>query len=122
MVRNISGQSLTALSALTTQSETKSPTRNRLSPDLVGNNRLVGNVEKHLDDFKKGKGYLSKEVMKDVFERQARSSTELSQIDPSLSRLYNGISTGLTYSKKARFISGTSQMIETSRKLLDLYS
>ncbi|MCB0329894.1 MAG: hypothetical protein KDD70_09525 [Bdellovibrionales bacterium] len=119
MVRNIDGQAQFGLSSL--PSQLKSGSTSPSPQKLLGNNKLLTDVEKHLDDVKKGKGYLSKEVNGKVRQKQALSSSELASINPSLSTLYNGVSSGLSYAKNARFVTGVSQSIETFKRLVDIY-
>lgn len=125
MVRNIAGQGQFALSALTQRSQNlrQEDGSSSFNPkELLGSNKLLSDVEKHIDDVKKHKGYLSKGVAKEVTSRYFQSANELSDIDPKLSLLYNSVSTGLSYGRNARFVSGVSSSVHTTRRLLDLYS
>ncbi len=115
------GQGL--VSALLQQSTNSSKgNESSISNTLLDDKALLPKLEKHIDDYQKGKGYLSKGISKKIRAQAISSSSTLSEIDPSLSTLYNNYSTGLSYTSKARFTYGINKSVETSRKLLDLYS
>jgi hypothetical protein len=75
-------------------------------------------VEKHLDDVRKGKGYLSKDVNKDIKNQHLNTSFDLADLDPKMARLYNSFSTAFSYSKSARYIAGVERGVKTFKKIL----
>lgn len=111
---------VSALLQLIDRQKTQSTTTGANDADLYpSSSRLnTSEVEKHLDDVKKGKGYLSKQVNRELRKSKSTSASALAETDPALARMYNSFSTAFSYSKSARFIQGVERIAKTSKKLL----
>lgn len=90
--------------------------------ELIGggtkNTVSVSDLEKHLNDVKKGKGYLSKDIPYGLFKAQTSSADILSQRDPTSFGLYQSYLTTFSYDNRARFISGIERAAKTLNKLI----
>ncbi len=78
-------------------------------------------VEKHLDDYEKGKGYLSNNIAKGLKNLKIESATNLAKIDPGAFTNYTVLLGTVNYSQRARFIQGADQGIETAMKIRNLH-
>ncbi|MCB0332082.1 MAG: hypothetical protein KDD55_01215 [Bdellovibrionales bacterium] len=78
-------------------------------------------VEKHLDDYEKGKGYLSSDIAKGLKNLKIESATNLAQIDPKAFTNYTVLLGTFNYSQRARFIQGADKGIETALKIRNLH-
>jgi hypothetical protein len=85
----------------------------------ISQSEFVGDVEKHLDDYRKGKGNLSKNTAYELNQRDDAVSIQLSQINVRALKLYSGYSTGFSYDKKARFVEGTSYAVNQMARYLN---
>jgi hypothetical protein len=65
-------------------------------------------LEKHLDDYKKGKGYLEPKVSSALQNRHNMNNSELNNFDPSSGRAYSSYYSGLKYSERSRFTAGVN--------------
>lgn len=81
-------------------------TSGRLGSLNVSHSKFAIEVEKHLDDYKKGKGNLSRDVAVDLRMRDQATSTRLSYQNPKLLAAYASYRSALSYSQRARFIEG----------------
>ena len=75
---------------------------------LSTSNLFNARLEKNLDDVRKGRGYLTSGVDKDIAAKSFNSSNSLSNLNPNALRQYSGYLSGLSYDSKARFINGVS--------------
>jgi len=72
----------------------------------LSHSKFAIEVEKHLDDYKKGKGNLSRDVAVDLRARDQATSMRLSYQNPKLLAAYASYRSALSYSQRARFIEG----------------
>lgn len=77
-------------------------------------------LSKHLADFRRGEGYLSRDVAGSLYTRSGKAASILAAEDPRAASQYNAYSTGFDYESKARFIQGVSQTASTASTLRDL--
>ncbi len=75
-------------------------------------------VEKHIDDYKRGRGNLSQEVGSKIADIQTNSSLSL---DPKSSKSYNSYITGFKYSSKARFVNDLDRTFESTQTIQNFY-
>jgi len=80
----------------------------------ANNNRFVNALEKHIDDYKKGKGYISSAITGDIRSINVKNNNILAGTDPSLLAQYQGYKTLLPYDERSRFVYG----MNTSTDLL----
>lgn len=78
---------------------------------------FVGRLEKHLDDVRKNKGYLSKGVNVELSGQDRANNNFLSGSAPKLLADYAGYSSIFAYDKRARFVSGVRQSTEALGRL-----
>jgi hypothetical protein len=71
-----------------------------------GNQVFRLRLEKHLDDVKKGKGYLESQIGKGLQVRHNDNGTTLNEFDPKSGRSYSGFYTALNYKERARYSTG----------------
>ena len=62
--------------------------------------------EKHIDDYQKGKGYLSAETGTKIRTLHRENTDSLLDTSPKHSRMYLAYSTALDYREKTRFVHG----------------
>ena len=77
-------------------------------------------LSKHLSDYRRGEGYLSKETAGEIYQRLGRAAARLSENDPRAAASFNAYSTGFSYESRARFVQGVEQSSRTSATLLEL--
>ena len=77
-------------------------------------------LSKHLDDFRRGEGYLSSDTARELYTKSGKTASLFAAEDPSASARYNAYSTGFGYESKARFIQGLSQAADTASTLRKL--
>ena len=68
-------------------------------------------LEKHLDDFSKGKGYLSGEVSHEI---QTKNFENFNTLQPDQLALYGQYGSFLTYSNKARYVTSVNEASDTA--------
>ncbi|MDC0357238.1 hypothetical protein OAO01_00350 [Oligoflexia bacterium] len=83
-----------------------------LSKDLS-----LAKVEKHLDDYSKGKGYLSSRTAKGLSTLNRANSSMLSQADPAAFSNYLAFSTGMDYMQKSRFVHSVNELASNLRAI-----
>lgn len=71
----------------------------------LGGTEFRNKLEKHLDDSKKGRGYISKDVEGKLGEIGGAAENFLSQSNPKLLANYSGYLSALPYDRKARFVT-----------------
>ncbi len=77
-------------------------------------------LSKHLDDFRRGQGYLSANVAGELYTKSGRTASLLGAEDPTASGRYNAYSTAFGYESRARFIQGLSSTADTASTLRKL--
>jgi hypothetical protein len=87
---------------------------------LTNSNAFNARLEKHLDNVRKGRGYLTSGVDKDIAAKSYNSSSSLSSLNPNALRQYAGYLSGLSYDSKARFINGVSGGTQLLDKLTQI--
>ncbi|MEZ4754828.1 MAG: hypothetical protein R3A13_11075 [Bdellovibrionota bacterium] len=112
--------SLKSISSLPTVS--RSSTKNTLSSKeaaylSIKNTLSSVAVEKHINDYENGKGYLSKGISADLRRQDLQNSFDLAGQDPKLFTSYLLNSTALNYQGKARFIDAVSKSTETVARI-----
>lgn len=86
--------------------------------------RFITKLQKHLNDFYKGKEYLSKDTARELKVKSYQSATSLASNFPKSSADYNGLVSALTYDNKARLvtaISATTQDVAIIKKAHESY-
>ncbi|RMG41574.1 MAG: hypothetical protein D6719_08290 [Candidatus Dadabacteria bacterium] len=79
---------------------------------------LFSQIEKHLDDVDKGRGYLSKDTARTINKLNGENSNKLGTLDPKAALDYSSyMSAGLTYDKRARMVEGVRVMADNMDKL-----
>ncbi len=78
----------------------------------------VPKLEKHIDDYHDGRGYLSKKIAIDIERKQQSAADGLSLLQPAALNAYQGYLTSLNYGARARFIQGVDRAVTTSTKIL----
>jgi len=87
---------------------------------LSGNSE-VSNLEKHISDYKAGKGNLSQSYYGVLSKQRSETSGLLARSNPEASSLYSAYATiGLEYGQNARFTSGMNQTARHSAELFRL--
>lgn len=76
----------------------------------------ISDLEKHLDDHRKGKGYLSSKVAASLGSLDQKNSFRVSPKDLSSYLTY---STALSYEGRAYYVSSIDQTIDTINSLQD---
>lgn len=84
----------------------KSVTDKLLLPSTAGSNTFRTILEKHLHDYKKGKGYLSKQTSFQIDDQAKSTSSLLSKANLKANEYYSKFQSGLTYNQRARFVNG----------------
>lgn len=84
---------------------------------LSGKDPSISKLEKHLDDYQKGKGYLSKDVSKELKSLHHLNSNELSQGKPGQLKSYLAYSTGMNYQQRSRYVHAVNEMSENLKNL-----
>lgn len=74
-------------------------------------------LEKHLDDYRKGRGNISSEVMEEISAAKAETHDYLAHRDPKALLQYSAYSTMLRYDRKARFANGINKAVDALRLL-----
>jgi len=92
----------------------RAPTAN-----LFSSSTLINDLEKHIDDYYKGKGNLSSGVSKQIGRLNNKTSNTLATIDPRSLLAYRSYQTMMPYGSRSRFISGFE---ENTRLLQSLQS
>ena len=82
---------------------------------------FIGDVEKHIDDYKKGKGNLSKHTAAELNSRDDAVSIQLANTNVKALQLYSGYGAAFSYDKRARFVEGTSYSVSQIVKVANLY-
>lgn len=72
----------------------------------------IGDLEKHLDDVAKGRGYLSANVAEKVKEEAISAGEKLAVRDPKSLEFYSRFVGTVTYDRKARFIHAIKSAAE----------
>ena len=65
-------------------------------------------LEKHLDDYRKGRGNVSKHVSAEVNQKDISANNILTSSDPSAGLLYGTYQSVFSYSQRARFVKAIS--------------
>lgn len=71
----------------------------------------VGALEKHLDDYGKGQGYLSKETALQLGDTNQANASQLSHRNPNALKLYSSVYGALDYQQRARFVKGVNDSV-----------
>ena len=84
----------------------------------ISQTAFIGDVEKHIDDYRKGRGNLSKETAGELWRRDDAVSIQLANTNVRALKLYSGYGAAFSYDKRARFIEGTSYAVSQIQRLL----
>ena len=84
------------------------------STDLVGGSRnsYLSDLEKHLSDYRAGKGNIYSRVPQEISRQTDAASTSLNLNNPKTSSKFAGYLTALTYTERARFVNGVESATE----------
>jgi len=93
---------------------------NQLILGALNDDSFSVRLSKHLDDFRRGEGYLSSRVPGELYQKSGKTASLFAAEDPSASALYNAYSTGLGYESRARFIQGLSGTANAASELRGL--
>lgn len=86
-------------------------------PSRAGTSLSVQELEKHIHDYTRGNGHLSRKTEKKLPKLSQKASFELAENDPKALRSFLSYQTSFTYSQQARFTKTTSDMVERLRAL-----
>ncbi|MBX7138181.1 MAG: hypothetical protein K1X83_09365 [Oligoflexia bacterium] len=86
--------------------------------DSISNNEFLSRLEKHLDDVRKGKGYLSAEIGGMLGERHAVNASRLGSLSPQNSLRYGSYYGAFTYDQQARYVDGVNRVVGLLDQLL----
>lgn len=75
---------------------------------ITGFGPNVQRLEKHLDDYRKGKARLSTDVAREVQQEGEASAVRLSTDNPSRALEYLSYQTAQPYTKRARYVRAIS--------------
>ena len=90
--------------------------------DTDNGNAFRAKLEKHLHDHIKGEGYMSSPMYSVVQGIDEQNATALTNMNPPAAAKYEGYMTaGLSYTKKARFITGVQSAVSTEAQLKGLF-
>lgn len=84
----------------------------RVVPEGISAGVFRNNLEKHLNDVRKNKGYLSQEVSREVRLKHQENSVNLN-IEQDLASNYSGYYTALDYEQRARYTVGINEATKT---------
>jgi hypothetical protein len=94
-----------------------SPAKNSIAKKTSSSASFTSDVEKHLDDYRKGKAYLSEETSKELARQSQGASDILGSLSPEARSMYSGYLTGLSYERKSRFVQ---QAYEASENIASI--
>ena len=77
-----------------------------------GANSYLTKLEKHLKDYKNGKGYLSKDISFDIDNQAKENSQILGQANIKANTYYLNVQSAFTYNQRARFVNGVNSTTE----------
>lgn len=97
-------------------------TPNKVLGTTSSQNKFIGELKRHIDDYESGRGYRKSPVPKELNKRNNESVNFLAESQPEALSSYHGYSSGLTYSKKAYFVSGVQQAVTRATQLKKLYA
>lgn len=72
----------------------------------------ISDLEKHLDDYRKGKGNLSKDTAVSINETENSLFRTLSTLDPRSTLNLGAYATALNYSQRSRYMTNLSEMTD----------
>lgn len=75
-------------------------------------------LEKHLDDYRRGRGNLSLDVAADLGIKHSTTGDALAHRDPTSLIRYGAYSTVMSYDKRARFVNGVNSAVEAVQSIL----
>lgn len=101
----------------TQESASASSKKTNIARQNSSNLAFMSNLEKHLDDYKKGKGYLSRETSKEVARQSQGAYQMFSEFDLSASNMFSGYLTGLSYEKRSRYINQAHETAENLSRI-----
>lgn len=74
----------------------------------------VQRLEKHLDDYRKGKERLSTDVAREIRQEGDAAAVKLSNENPSRALEYLSYQTAQPYTKRARYVRGLSSALNST--------
>lgn len=86
----------------------RSQSTQSLSSSMDAGVRLVNDLEKHIDDYRKGRAYLSERTLPRINGLHNKNGNMLSGYSPDALLNYRSYTTMLSYSNRSRFVSGVS--------------
>jgi hypothetical protein len=81
----------------------------------------IGDLEKHLDDYKKGKGNLSLDTAAKLNASESNLTRSLSSFDPSALSQFGQYATAFSYSQRARFVSNVNELSQGISQVREAY-
>lgn len=81
----------------------------------------VSKVEKHLDDYRKGKGELSTDTAVALNGREDHIYQSLQRLDPAALRNFGFYTTGFTYSQRARIVENVGDLADSLSNITRAY-
>ena len=109
--------SLAALAARTAGQTASSESASEAAVVSLSRKVTLRELEKHLDDYSKGRGYLSSKTAGRLSAIDADNSVRLSNGSPNLSSSYLAYRTGLSYKAESRFVHGMNLAADGFEKI-----
>ena len=81
--------------------------------NLFGFNSFTAKLERHINDVKQNKGYLTKSTSAEVKQKQREANSYLASTDPKAMSNFSSLAGSLRYDRSARFVNGVSQASKT---------
>ena len=95
------------------QQKSLDPVQDAAVVSLSGN-AFFGKLEKHIDDYDKGKGNLSREMYGELGDKNSETAQILGQTSPDNALLYASYLTAdFSYDSEARFVNGLNNAAKT---------
>lgn len=93
------------------------PRSHSSSLSSVGDSAFSQKVERHIDDVKKGRGNLSKDVAKQLSAKDFQTASNLQSLNPKALSQYGAYATAFGYDNKARYVNGVNGASNTAKDI-----
>ncbi len=79
----------------------------------------ITKLEKHLDDYRKGRGYLSNDTAVEVSLNAQDTASQLANYSPKSLKLYSAYTTAFDYEARSRYFNGLSETAQAAESITE---